>query len=296
LVRLNRIVIFLPLVVIFSMIVNLPFVNSEEDVNMLFEKGKESYMAGNPEEAISYFEKVLQIEPNHVDALNNIGAILIILDKHEEAIPFFDKVLAIEPNHVGGLGNKGSALGFLGDFDEAMKYLDRALEIDPNHVSSLNNKASVLLDQENFYDAIPYFYKVLQIDPGNELATKNLPLVKQAIGYNIVDGFLEFILRDSQENLIGYYKTPYLLVLDHEIAQNFTDSWPVVREISFEGTNYEVIQRLYNGELGDLTFVASLRINDPRDVIQMITSPSWGFPIHLGDKITKLYTIFRPIE
>ena len=293
----NKIIIVLPIFVVFSMILNLPIANAQEDVDLLFQKGKESYMAGNPEEAISYFEKVLQIEPNHVDALNNIGAILITLDKHEEAFPFFDQVLAIEPNHLNALSNKGSALGYLGEFDDAMLYLDRALEIEPNHVSTLNNKASVLLDQEKNYDAITYFYQVLQIDPNNELATKNLPLAKQAIGYNRTDGFLEFILRDSQGNLIGYFKSPYLLVLDHEVAQNFTDSWPVVREISFEGTNYEVIQRLYTGEIGDGTFVATLKVFDKQDPnIGLIMSPTWGFPTHPGDKVTKLYTIFRPIE
>jgi len=64
-ISLNIPIILLLSVTAFFMILNLPPVFAEEDVNMLFEKGKESYMAGNPEEAISYFEKVLQIEPGN---------------------------------------------------------------------------------------------------------------------------------------------------------------------------------------------------------------------------------------
>ena len=195
-ISLNIPIILLLSVAAFFMIANLPPVFAEEDANMLFEKGKESYMAGNSEEAISYFEKVLQIEPNHVDALNNIGAILITLDKHEEAIPFFDQVLAIEPNHVGGLSNKGSALGSLGEFDDSMLNLNRALEIEPNHIDALSNKAAVFVDQEQHYDAITIFHNLLKIDPDNEIAKEYLPKAKVVLGYAKVEVFTEFILRN----------------------------------------------------------------------------------------------------
>jgi len=288
--------LFLISILFLFSVTSVTIVYSQEDVDLLFQKGVESFQLGELETSLSYFDRVLELEPNHVKALNNKGGILSALGNHEDSLPYFDKVLQIEPDYVDALANKGSALGSLEEFDEAMKYLDRVLEIEPNHVNALNNKASVLIDQEKFYDAIPYFYKVLQIDPGNELATKNLPLVKKAIGFNRVDGFTEFILRDSQGNLIGYFKSPYLLVLDHEIAQNFTDSWTVIREISFEGTNYEVIQKILTFEIESGTFIATMRISDRQDKIELIMAPTWGFPIHPGDKITKLYTIFRPIE
>ena len=60
---------------------------------------------------------------------------------------------------------------------------------------------------------------------------------------------------------------------------------------------YEVIQRMYSGEVRGITFIARLMITDMQDpTIDLIMAPSWGFPTHAGDKVTKLYTIFRPIE
>jgi tetratricopeptide (TPR) repeat protein len=55
----------------------------------------------------------LTIEPDNVDALNNIGAALGSLGNFTEAIKYFDKVLAIEPDNVKALISKDKALGNL---------------------------------------------------------------------------------------------------------------------------------------------------------------------------------------
>jgi tetratricopeptide (TPR) repeat protein len=41
----------------------------------------------------------LKIDPNHVIALNNKGAVLYSLEKYSEAIEWYDKALKIDPKH-----------------------------------------------------------------------------------------------------------------------------------------------------------------------------------------------------
>ena len=89
------------------------------------------------EEAITYFDKVLAIDPNDIDALVNKGNSLDELDKHEEAINHYDKVLAIDPDDTDALGNKGGGLNDLGKYHEAITYIDKVLAIDPNDIVSL---------------------------------------------------------------------------------------------------------------------------------------------------------------
>jgi tetratricopeptide (TPR) repeat protein len=60
--------------------------------------------------------------------------------RYEQAIPYYDRVLEIDPNYVEALYNKGAALDSLGKYNEAMQYIDRVLEIDPNYVEALNIK------------------------------------------------------------------------------------------------------------------------------------------------------------
>ena len=62
------------------------------------------------------------------------------LKKYDEALTWYDKVLEIDPKHVYALHNKGLALANLEKFEEAIVCYDRVLEIDPNHKNSIKSK------------------------------------------------------------------------------------------------------------------------------------------------------------
>jgi len=76
--------------------------------------------------------------------LNNKGWSLGNLGKHREAITYYDRALEIDPDYVYALNNKGWSLYNLGKYREAITYYDRALEIDPDDVDALNNKEIAL--------------------------------------------------------------------------------------------------------------------------------------------------------
>jgi tetratricopeptide (TPR) repeat protein len=128
---------------------------------------------GNYEEAITYFDKALAIDPNYKEALNGKGDALVDQGNYEEAITYFDKALAIDPNYKLALNNKGYALGGQGNYEEAITYYDKALAIDPNYKTALNNKGYALGGQGNYEEAITYFDKALAIDPNYKEALTN---------------------------------------------------------------------------------------------------------------------------
>jgi tetratricopeptide (TPR) repeat protein len=51
--------------------------------------------SSNYKEAIDYFNKTLDIDPNYVNALTNKGASLPLLGKYEKDIQYYNKALAI---------------------------------------------------------------------------------------------------------------------------------------------------------------------------------------------------------
>jgi len=83
-------------IIIFSLPIIFVFADSESE-NDLLNKGMDSFRLGEYEEAISYFDQVLEIEPNNLDALYNKGNNLSQLEKFEEAIPYYVKVLNLDP-------------------------------------------------------------------------------------------------------------------------------------------------------------------------------------------------------
>jgi tetratricopeptide (TPR) repeat protein len=95
-------------------------IGTSSNVNDLIDKGNSFYNLGNYQEAITYYDKALAIDPNNVYALNAKGVALGNLNKSQEAITYYDKALAIDPNNVYALNAKGVALGNLNKSQEAI--------------------------------------------------------------------------------------------------------------------------------------------------------------------------------
>jgi len=88
----------------------------------------------NPREHLkrTYFELQLQLQGREDLAFINSGILAADLGNLEEAIAFFDGVLEKAPNHPGACFTKGLAYYQLGRFKEAIELFDRALEVAPN--------------------------------------------------------------------------------------------------------------------------------------------------------------------
>jgi tetratricopeptide (TPR) repeat protein len=116
----------------------------------LIEGGNYAAM-GRYYEAISSYDRILTLDPNHVVALSNKGLVLVYIGQLSQGLSYLDRALSIDPNNDIALSNKGLVLAQLGQPFEALSYFDRALSINPNNDMALNNKAAVL----NFMGRIP---------------------------------------------------------------------------------------------------------------------------------------------
>lgn len=59
------------------------------------------------------------------------------------AIRLFERVLMVDPNHVQSYGNMGLAYAYLGKTDRALECFDKALTLDPEYMPALMNKKSI---------------------------------------------------------------------------------------------------------------------------------------------------------
>ena len=62
-----------------------------------------------------------------------IAVALISENRHEEAVKYYDRILEKNPNDVKALANKGISLAFLRDWAEAEKSIFRAVELEPDN-------------------------------------------------------------------------------------------------------------------------------------------------------------------
>ena len=76
----------------------------------------------------------------NVTKLTENAVVLNSMGRFNDALSYLDQALSIDPNYVVALINKGISLDGLGRFDEEMMYYDKALSIDPNNKNAINNK------------------------------------------------------------------------------------------------------------------------------------------------------------
>jgi tetratricopeptide (TPR) repeat protein len=115
-------------------------------------------------EAILCYDKVININPNNINAWNSKGYTLRLLGKFREAIRSYDRVIEIDASNVSVWYNRGLALSNLGRYDEAIRSYDRVIEIDANNTDAFNAKGLVLERLGKYDEAAEYYNKVREID------------------------------------------------------------------------------------------------------------------------------------
>jgi tetratricopeptide (TPR) repeat protein len=110
------------------------FAADNNDLDAVLQIGIIYGKAGETSDALEAFEKVLEIEPGNVAALNNIGNINLLEKKYEEAALAYEQAVKVEPADALIWVNLARCYVQMGKKDEAQDAFAKALEIDKNIV------------------------------------------------------------------------------------------------------------------------------------------------------------------
>ena len=133
------------------------------DVHRLLEEGIFALKLGNPKKSKKYFERVLELEPNNIQALLKLGNIFGKIGNYKNAILCYDKILDLEKNLLA-LINKGLALHYLQNFSKAIECYNLVLKEKPNSVITLYYKASTLIKLNQLDEGLNILQKVIELD------------------------------------------------------------------------------------------------------------------------------------
>ncbi len=141
-----------------------------------YKQGNALFDQGKYQDAISYYDKTLSIDPANINALYNKALALDRLNKTNDAISYYDKVLAITPNDTDTLNNKGVDLANLGKYNEAISSYTKVLAINANDTDALYNIGLAYDNLGKHNVANSYYGKVLAVDPANVDALNKMNL------------------------------------------------------------------------------------------------------------------------
>ncbi|MHA1705456.1 MAG: tetratricopeptide repeat protein [Promethearchaeota archaeon] len=232
-------------------------------IESLNKKGIELMNKGEHDNALKSFNKVLNLDPNNINALFYTGYILFTLEKYDEALAYFNKVLEIDPSFKEAWYNKGRLLRKFNDIEGAIKCHNKALEIDPEFKYSWNAKGIALYLKKDFEGALECYERALKQDPNFSEALYNIGLVLHEQGN--LEGALQYYDKAIKINPHFKYswnrKGQVLFSLERnwealqcykkaiEISDNFKEVWYNMAKLYHQDEDYKNALKCYDKAL-----------------------------------------------
>ena len=141
-----------------------------------------SHQENNNDLAVDLITKALAIQPDFAEAHHNLGAALHGLGKLDEAVASYQMALAKKPDIAETHNNLGNAFKELGKLDEAVTSYQKALAIKPDYAEAHSNLGIALQDMGNLEEAEISCQKALAIKPDFAEAHNNLGSVLLGLG------------------------------------------------------------------------------------------------------------------
>ncbi|HWY07126.1 MAG TPA: FG-GAP-like repeat-containing protein [Candidatus Acidoferrales bacterium] len=132
---------------------------------------------GNTDEAIGFFQKALQINPDHPVALQNLGNAYRQKKDWDAARKTLEHALALNAGDADANYGLGMVYAQLNDTGRAHDYLQKALAARPAYPEALNNLGILYLRTGRPEEAKKSFVESIRVAPGFEQSYLNLARV-----------------------------------------------------------------------------------------------------------------------
>jgi len=149
-------------------------------IQELYTKGLNSLLAKRNPEATSFFQKVLSINPNHVDTLLRMGITQLRLKNPQEAIRLHQKALSLDSN------NPEVLFSLAADYEEAKRY-DDALKVYKEILSRDSSNLSALIRMRDLYLRLNQWEKLYETQ--RQLLSNPLSISEQEVEHRKFVGF-----------------------------------------------------------------------------------------------------------
>jgi Flp pilus assembly protein TadD len=136
------------------------------------------------DEAIAYYRKALECNPNFEIARSNLAIALTDLGTKVKAegsvkrgIQLYKEALVYHPQYANAFYNLGVAYGEQHRYDRALLFYSLAIQFNQFCCEAYNNMGVILKDQDNLVRAISSYKQALRINPKFSQTLNNLAVV-----------------------------------------------------------------------------------------------------------------------
>lgn len=132
------------------------------EIEQLLKEASEHWKKREDEASIACYRKILELEPDHITALNMLGFFLYFRNCFEEGERICRRAVEAHPENAYARKGLGLHLHKLGRSGEGVESLKKAIELDENFVDAYHDLAYV------FYDGGDYENSEFWLERGYE--------------------------------------------------------------------------------------------------------------------------------
>ncbi|MBF0380748.1 MAG: tetratricopeptide repeat protein [Magnetococcales bacterium] len=148
--------------------------NTNDQVEIFLRKGAELHKTNLITEAIYWYHRVLEVQPNNTAALSNLGSALRSQGKFDEAINCYKQAIINQPDLSDAHYNLANILKEQGRIEEAIEIYRNSIIVKPDFAQAHLNLGAALKEQGRVDEAISSFKKAVALKPDFCTAHYNL--------------------------------------------------------------------------------------------------------------------------
>jgi len=106
--------------------------SGDQAVDRLYEMGLEQMNAGDLQQSISTFTRIIELKPDFAEGWNKRATLYFMVGDLRKSLADCDEVMKRNPYHFGALSGYAQIYVQLEYYDRALDYSRRALKVNPN--------------------------------------------------------------------------------------------------------------------------------------------------------------------
>jgi len=144
------------------------------DIESELRKAIQYHQSGQIHPAEEIYKKILEIDPNHGDALHLSGVIAHQSGRKEKAVELINRAIQNNPQKACYYNSLGITFQDQARTDEAIACYQKALQVKPDFVEAYSNIGFALQDQGRLNEAIACYQKALKFKPNDAVAYNDM--------------------------------------------------------------------------------------------------------------------------
>jgi tetratricopeptide (TPR) repeat protein len=142
------------------------FINTKNAIN-LSKNANTLYQLKSYQEAINYYNKSLEINPEYQEAWRGKGDALKALKQYNQALKVYEKAIQLAPNDWQCWLGRAQVLEDMGKSQEALDSFNRTISINPNAWEAWQGKSQIQMKLSQYAESLESLDKLLRLKSDN---------------------------------------------------------------------------------------------------------------------------------